>query len=224
MVKHGYATGHGDTIEDLLAELDWQIQRRRSMTDRELMQQALSALVTAELDVNCEYGVTDSLRARLAQPENKFNPDWDAMAVMVEEQQRMAKRIEGLEAQLAQPEPAECDGGQCGIGGYCKDCPKTKPELKIINMENFVGSGKPLVPVCWMNANDIDKTDWKVWAHGKPTVSMPLFASPPQREWVGLTNEEINTLHYELKCAAMGATSTLGMYRILEKALKEKNT
>jgi hypothetical protein len=33
------------------------------------MQQALSALVTAELDGNCEYGVTDSLRARLAQPE-----------------------------------------------------------------------------------------------------------------------------------------------------------
>ena len=34
------------------------------------------------------------------QPEqNKFNPDWDAMAVMVEEQQRMAKRIAELEAQ-----------------------------------------------------------------------------------------------------------------------------
>jgi BMFP domain-containing protein YqiC len=32
--------------------------------------------------------------------ENKFNPDWDAMAVMVEEQQRMAKRIEELEAKL----------------------------------------------------------------------------------------------------------------------------
>ena len=28
--------------------------------------------------------------------DNKFNPDWDAMAVMVEEQQRMAKRIEEL--------------------------------------------------------------------------------------------------------------------------------
>ena len=35
----------------------------------------------------------------LAQP-NEFNPDWDAMAVMVEEQQRMAKRIEDLEAML----------------------------------------------------------------------------------------------------------------------------
>ena len=34
------------------------------------------------------------------QPEqNQFNPDWDAMAVMVEEQQRMAKRIAELEAQ-----------------------------------------------------------------------------------------------------------------------------
>jgi len=28
---------------------------------------------------------------------NTFKPDWDAMAVMVEEQQRMAKRIEELE-------------------------------------------------------------------------------------------------------------------------------
>lgn len=25
MVKRGYSTGHGDTIEDLLAELEWQI-------------------------------------------------------------------------------------------------------------------------------------------------------------------------------------------------------
>ena len=32
------------------------------------------------------------------EPElkNNFNPDWDATAVMVEEQQRMAKRIEEL--------------------------------------------------------------------------------------------------------------------------------
>ena len=40
----------------------------------------------------------------MAQPEqpNDFHPDWDAMAVMVEEQQRMAKRIEELEAQPEQ--------------------------------------------------------------------------------------------------------------------------
>jgi effector-binding domain-containing protein len=34
------------------------------------------------------------------QQQNQFNPDWDAMAVMVEEQQRMANRIEELEAKL----------------------------------------------------------------------------------------------------------------------------
>jgi hypothetical protein len=51
------------------------------MTDRELMQQALSALVTAEHDGNCEYGVTDSLRARLAQPEPMIDgwPLWSGL-------------------------------------------------------------------------------------------------------------------------------------------------
>jgi len=39
--------------------------------------------------------MNDELEA-LKQPENNFNPDWDSMAVMVEEQQRMAKRIEEL--------------------------------------------------------------------------------------------------------------------------------
>jgi DNA repair ATPase RecN len=64
------------------------------MNDRELMQQALEAL---------EEGMTSkewrelvkALRERLAQP-NEFNPDWDAMAVMVAEQQRMATEIERL--------------------------------------------------------------------------------------------------------------------------------
>jgi hypothetical protein len=28
MMERGYATGHGDTIEDLLQELDWQIEER----------------------------------------------------------------------------------------------------------------------------------------------------------------------------------------------------
>lgn len=87
------------------------------MTDREIMQQALEALeqytnvVTSVNDPNSWVSVSDggkpardsitALRDRLAQP-NEFNPDWDAMAVMVEEQQRMAKRIAELEAQPEQ--------------------------------------------------------------------------------------------------------------------------
>lgn len=187
------------------------------MTDHELLQMALNALE--------HYKSPDStikaLRARLAQPEPATRvPEGDIRA--------LKHRIHELEGEVigykqildTQPEPAECDGGQCGIGGYCKDCPKTKPELKIINMENFVGSGKPLVPVCWMNANDIDKTDWKVWAHGKPTVSMPLFASPPQREWVGLTDAEKKDIYQE---ATDEDWTDLDVINATEAKLKEKN-
>jgi hypothetical protein len=99
-------------------------------TDRELMQQALDALTYKKWwrvglgepkDPKLEAAIT-SLNERLAQPEQElpcptcealartvmldqtshdnFNPDWDAMAVMVEEQQRMARRILELEALL----------------------------------------------------------------------------------------------------------------------------
>ena len=191
---------------------------------REAMQMALDALESLqawpETPENFKrFRAIEALRARLAQPEPATRvPEGDIRA--------LKHRIHELEGEVigykqildTQPEPAECDGGQCGIGGYCKDCPKTKPELKIINMENFVGSGKPLVPVCWMNANDIDKTDWKVWAHGKPTVSMPLFASPPQREWVGLTDDDIDDVQSSVDCRLYRDYA-----RAIEAKLKEKN-
>ena len=41
---------------------------------------------------------------------------------------------EALRTALAQHEPAECDGGQCGIGGYCKQCPKTQLNKKWIGL------------------------------------------------------------------------------------------
>ena len=103
------------------------------MTDRELLQTALDALEDDDLP---RYEIRQALRAALAQP-NDFSPDWDAMAVMVEEQQRMAKRIEELEAALAQPEPviqARKEGDLIvvdlpqvprGSGGISKD---TQPE------------------------------------------------------------------------------------------------
>ena len=50
-------------------------------TDKELLQQALDALITAQLEGNCEYGVTDALRARLAQSE-----PYAAQAAMVASQ------------------------------------------------------------------------------------------------------------------------------------------
>lgn len=78
----------------------------------DVMKQALSAIEFADMYIKeLVTGSTnrivvedllrqsrEALRAAIEQA-NEFNPDWDAMAVMVEEQQRMAKRIEELEAQ-----------------------------------------------------------------------------------------------------------------------------
>jgi hypothetical protein len=43
------------------------------------------------------------------------------------------------------------------------------------------------------------------------------------RPWVGLTDEEIATLHYEIKAQLMGTYKTENIYRAIEAKLKEKN-
>jgi len=53
--------------------------------------------------------------------------------------------------------------------------------------------------------------------------AIQVATAPPKKEWVGLTDEEIQAVHYELKVQMQGAIGTIGMYRMLEKALREKN-
>jgi len=48
--------------------------------------------------------------------------------------------------------------------------------------------------------------------------------APPQREWQGLTDEDIAEMHYEIKVKGMGAYKTEDIYRAIEAKLKEKNT
>ena len=47
MIARGYATGHGDTIEDLLQELDWQIREQ----ERELIARSMDK----QADLACDY-------------------------------------------------------------------------------------------------------------------------------------------------------------------------
>ena len=170
------------------------------MTDRELLQQALAMLedinqcslpptgipLPAEID-----HVMEALRARLAQPENKFNPDWDAMAVMVEEQQRMAKRVEELKAQLAQPEPEPFEYWNA-VEGWVKI-----EEVR----QHFDTAG------CG--------TIYKTGGEGR----VPLYTAP-QREWVGLTNAEVNMF----SAGCNNGNSVQDSIRKAEAKLKEKNT
>lgn len=134
-------------------------------TDRELMQQVLYAL---------EYIHTETTKA---------------------EDELIHGAIKALRARLAQPEQADCDGGVCGIGGYCDKCPKTQLEPE---------------PVAWMR-NDKGHIDF----HKHPDY-IPLYTSPLRRDWVGLTDEERVYLAWE----SNNGTHCVAM---TEAKLKEKN-
>jgi hypothetical protein len=87
MVERGYATGHGDTVEDLLAELSWQIldswteaALKGAATEREesvkKVEKLLDEVVNIVIKESAEHklvknltscfkeGITDAIRAR----------------------------------------------------------------------------------------------------------------------------------------------------------------
>ena len=191
------------------------------MTDKEVMQIALE---TAEQIASADYRhweelaslgeferwarsranhIAEALRARLAQPENEFNPDWDAIAVMVEEQQRMAKRIEELEARLAQPEQ--------------KLVVKLKELLEVQGRDGtwnydpyFHGmyNGMEVMLAVLENREPVFRGAPKKWLSKK--------------EWQGLTDEDVKIL------ATQGRTDFSRpvyneFYSAIEAKLKEKN-
>ena len=170
----------------------------------------------------------------LAQSELEFNPDWDAMAVMVEEQQRMAKRIEEL-TQLV-----------------------TSQGIRLMDAE---AQPEP-EPVAYINVQD-RKLEWaKLTKWETPTVvkmdKVPLYAAPQtyapsennlayergyidgqqkqielavhkavkrvsEREWHELTDREIATIKTKYEFG-VNSHSFINAVRELETWLKERNT
>jgi len=58
MIERGYATGHGDTVEDLLKELEWQVEER----EREAC--AKIAEFYEPICDRCPSGVATAIRAK----------------------------------------------------------------------------------------------------------------------------------------------------------------
>jgi hypothetical protein len=61
-----------------------------------------------------------------------------------------------------------------------------------------------------------------VWT-GQLKIGDKLYTTPQKRTWVGLTDEEIDGLHEEIKVRLMGTFNTKDIYRVLEAKLKERN-
>jgi hypothetical protein len=175
------------------------------MTDRELMQEALDIILAA-------------IKSGDWKVDGACDPDFV---------------INALRARLSQPEPAECDGGQCGIGGYCKQCPKTKSDVP----ETAFGETKPVLYQVRGRPNWDTEPKWGEWKFCTEPVAndykktpvlhdweyqvRSLYTTPPQREWQGLTEEEIREGNKDSWVTRQAWESAAWW---AEAKLKEKNT
>jgi len=220
------------------------------MTDRELMQQALSALVTAELDGNCEYGVTDSLRARLAQPEpwvktysgGKPNYTQPVEPEPMIDGWPLYSGLPPVKVQDEREENYKSFAQSAQVLGAQHD-PRRHPSGSWTSWDNTMcnplANARMQTQSAWQDGYDSAKAEGYAPLEGnrdyergyidgwQKQIELAVHKAVKrvaERDWVGLTDEEIQAVHYELKVQTQGAIGTIGMYRMLEKALREKNT
>ena len=78
-------------------------------------------------------------------------------------------------------------------------------------------------PVAWMD-EDGDVLSASV-VSGKGLRNIPLYTTPPQRTWVGLTDEERNDCLVDADpCECLADPEAEELMRCIEAKLKEKNT
>ena len=122
---------------------------------KEVMKQALNVLLLVEAEMNCEYGVTESLRQAIAEAEKQdepvayFNPKEGGFywAKPTKVEAPVSVDVEPLPLYTT-PQTKGCD--ECGNGGgyalYCLVC-----------SEKFFGKGKE-----WVGLTDAEKAQFVV--------------------------------------------------------------
>ncbi len=195
------------------------------MTDRELMQQVLDALLLHAAMDELEEEAIELLRARLAQPEPPCKTGSQCIGGKC------------LQCVVDEPEPVawmnhEGTGALCVAGGM--DIPDWK---HLFPTPLYVAPPKPVSiayksePVAWArNLTDPQPhcvTNLKYCSvaqmdRGDHLKYIPLYTAQPQRQWVGLTDEEVQ---YMWGWTTPNDLMTGGFYfaRAIEARLKEKN-
>jgi hypothetical protein len=98
---------------------------------------------------------------------------------------------------------------------------KNVGEMKTIMTKEEALAQPEQEPVAWMN----DSTPSGIFARHMEGAknfgcTIPLYTAPPQRTWVGLTDKEMLRLYNE----HIAAVGLIGVFRVIEAKLKEKNT
>ena len=195
------------------------------MTDRELMQMALNCLTLFGEDIKSmtqeEHEAIVALRARLAQPE----PEPVAW---------MFIKKDGM--QVITDDPDYKDGTWTPLYTAPPQRDDT-PAKEWMERERAVGyreghqaalkqRNEPK-PVAYTNKEQLAYlADEKyaaipmaMWAASMYSATIPLYTAPPQRQFIGLTDEEIMDA-----CAAVWASHPIEVGQVVQDLLKERNT
>jgi hypothetical protein len=100
--------------------------------------------------------------------------------------------------------------------------PQKVAEEAINDLRQAVAETEKQEPVAWMFVNEDGECEQIEYGpvFDDPGVT-PLYAAPPKREWVGLTDQEINSVCYKRDWTAPWTNTTFA--RAIEAKLREKN-
>ena len=153
----------------------------------------------------------------------------DALETLHSHRTDIASAITALKEALTQPEQDREEMKIKSVTMRCKDYDVALPI--IYNDFGRVLVGQVSIPpnpkepeqepVAWMN----DSTPSGIFARHMEGAknfgcTIPLYTTPPQRTWAGLTDKEMLSLYNE----HIAAVGLIGVFRAIEAKLKEKNT
>ena len=118
----------------------------------------------------------------------------------------------------------------------CPNCEYHRQRAQRWREEAYKQAGHPLPeqePVAWISATELlvmrgnalgGAKDWRVNLGLEPEKGdVGLYTTPPQRTWVGLTDEEIKSIWLNEKDYGDDWLDVQGIARAIEAKLKEKN-
>jgi hypothetical protein len=121
--------------------------------------------------------------------------------------------IESLRARLAQPEQRSEQWWRHEVSNaWAEGYEKGRASVKQPEQE----------PVAWADKYDLDREGHDFWVSRQANVrtGVPLYTAPPQRDWQGLTDAEMNEIVREWQESPDGFWH---LSRAIEAKLKDKN-
>lgn len=206
----------------------------------EAMKQALEALEDAETTNdgaerwNRHFAAKEALRQAIEQAEQDWSIEEAALASLREhitEIKRLRNALEQSESQEPVAWYVELVAPEKSASGVQRGLFLTLEEAEI-----WVNDPRDLVPlyaappkqdqptdlndpVGYADKHDLERDGHDFWVSREPSKGgVPIYTAPLKREWVSLTDEEIDLAIKDCK-----TTDTYKYFRAIEAKLKEKN-